>query len=282
MDDSDLDVRLRGKTFVCGVGVQKSGTTWLHDYLAARPGVFMSSRKELHYFDRRFGKATKIEEAVVRQLRRQLGHAGEGEALQYTDKLTEALDMLRMYYDDEGYAAYFARRVGHAEFFGEITPSYCLIGKEGFTYMRSLFPRIRIIYLMRDPFDRHHSLMRMSEEGRGQPGFAARNFLAVLNRPQASQMADYRNHVEALRSVFTPDELFIGFYETLFSEREIRRLCDFLGIGFEPAAYETRLNTSGTSTSLDPDIVAAAMQKLAPAYAFCRENFPDLPASWRA
>ena len=31
MDDSDLALRLRGKTFICGVGVQKADTAWLHD-----------------------------------------------------------------------------------------------------------------------------------------------------------------------------------------------------------------------------------------------------------
>jgi hypothetical protein len=282
MDDADIDVRLRGKTYVVGVGVQKAGTTWLHDYLAGHPEVFMSERKELHYFDKRFGRATRIEQAIVRQLRRQLEMIPDGGPVSYTAKFTEIVDMLRMQYDDHGYAAYFAQRAGANRLFGEVTPSYCMIGEDGFHYMKSLFPRIKVIYLMRDPLDRHHSLMRMTEEDRGEPGFAQRNFLAVLDRPQGRQMADYRHHVESLRAVFTPEELFIGFYETLFNEPEIRRLCEFLGIPFAPASYETRLNTSRTLTELDAAVISAAMTKLEPTYSFCREAFPELPPSWRA
>ena len=281
MNDADIDVRLRGKTYVVGVGVQKAGTTWLHDYLAAHPDVSMSARKELHYFDKRFGKATRIEQAVIKQLRRQLELIPEGGTVEYTGKFTEIVDMLRMQYDDHGYAAYFAQRAGNAKLFGEITPSYCTIGEEGLRYMKSLFPRIKVIYLLRDPVDRHHSLMRMTEEARGEPGFARRNFLAVLEKPQARQMADYRAHLETLRSVFTPDELFVGFYETLFNETEITRLCTFLGIGFQPGSYAKRLNTSSANTGLEPELIAAAARALESTYSYCRKSFPDLPASWR-
>ncbi|NIJ43343.1 hypothetical protein FHS78_003657 [Parvibaculum indicum] len=46
---------LDNKCFILGVGAQKAGTSWLHDYLERRPEVFMPSPwKELHYFDARY------------------------------------------------------------------------------------------------------------------------------------------------------------------------------------------------------------------------------------
>lgn len=43
-----------------GVGGQKAGTTWLHANLACHPDLFLTSPKELHYFDR--GYRTRLRE----------------------------------------------------------------------------------------------------------------------------------------------------------------------------------------------------------------------------
>lgn len=46
-----------GAGFVLFVGPMKSGTTWIHDYLAARPGVRLPARvKETFFFDRLYDR----------------------------------------------------------------------------------------------------------------------------------------------------------------------------------------------------------------------------------
>lgn len=104
------------------------------------------------------------------------------------------------------------------------------------------------------------SLMRMAKDHRGEPGFALRNFLPALDRPVPRSMADYRSHIEALQVVFTPEDLFVDFYETLFTETEIRRLCGFIGVDFQPASYTTRVNTSNNAADIDSGLVAVARQ----------------------
>src|SRR5215208_108045 len=52
--DSVMDVFEGDRTYFVGIGAQKAGTTWLHDYLSSRPDTFMSPIKELHYFDAEF------------------------------------------------------------------------------------------------------------------------------------------------------------------------------------------------------------------------------------
>ena len=43
-------------TFV-GIGVPRAGTTWLHEWLAAHPHVYMPTRrKEIRFFDRHYGR----------------------------------------------------------------------------------------------------------------------------------------------------------------------------------------------------------------------------------
>ncbi len=277
------DQRLEGKTYVVGVGVQKAGTSWLHDYLSAQPGFYTSPRKEMHYFDSRFAPGTtKIRHLLVRQLKKQAERMLAAEDFStFSPRFIEAADRVRMHYDDNGYPDYFAARVGANSHFGEITPSYCLIGEEGFRYMRSLFPAIRVIYLMRDPVDRHLSFMRMSEEGREQPGFALKNFIPSLSRGFAQQMSDYRSHLEALRAVFSPEELFIGFYEHLFTEAEIARLCQFIGIPAAPGSFDTRIRTSGTAADPTPEMIAEAVEILKPTYDYVRATVPGVPERWR-
>ena len=285
--DTDIDLRLRGRTFVVGVGVQKAGTTWLYEYLATHPDVCMSEKKEMHYFDVRFdARPSQLADQTLRRLQRRLNRlfdkVGESGKVEYTERIKELLDLARVQYDDEGYAGYFARRVGDHKLFGEITPAYALIGEEGFTYMRNLFPRRKVIYLMRDPVDRHYSMMRMQEEKRERPGMAIRDFITGLDESFNSRTADYPTHIQALRSVFPEEDLFFGFYETLFTEAEVRRLCAFLDIPFRPANYDERVNTSSTKSALDESLIAQARERLAPVYDYCRKTFPDLPASWRA
>lgn len=283
MTDADIDPRLRGKTYVVGVGVQKAGTTWLHDYLAGQPDIYMSERKEMHYFDARFGaKANKIGPMMIRQLKRHLEQIDDRGPIRYSDKFTELLDMVRMQYDEQGYPDYFARRVAGQKLFGEITPAYALIGEEGFSCMKRFFPRVKVIYLMRDPVERHHSMMRMAEDDRNDPGFATRSFIETLDRPFGRNMADYPAHIDALRKVFAPEEMYFGFYETLFTEQEIGRLCAFLDIPFAPAAYDTRLNKSSAKSTLDPALAAEARRKLGFVYDYCRKTFDNVPESWRA
>lgn len=182
---------------------------------------------------------------------------------------------------EHGYSGYFARRVGEQPLFGEVTSAYSLIGEAGFRYLKQLFPRTKVIYLMRDPIDRHHSLMRMQERNGRTPGFVQRNFLSTIDNKFSWNMADYASHVEALRGVFSESELYTGYYETLFTGAEIARICDFLGLALEPAAYATRLNTSEVAHELDPELVGAARAKFAATYDYCRRNFPGLPRSWR-
>ena len=44
--------------FVLGVGAQKAGTTWLHEYLASLPEVDLGFMKEYHVFDQNYVRDT--------------------------------------------------------------------------------------------------------------------------------------------------------------------------------------------------------------------------------
>jgi hypothetical protein len=41
-----------------------------------------------------------------------------------------------------------------------------------------------------------------------------------------------------LEQVFAPDELYLGFYEELFSDKAIAEICSFLELPFRPGNYD--------------------------------------------
>ena len=124
------------KIFVLGIGAQKAGTTWLHDYFINRGDIYMPKRKEMHYFDAKHRP----------DLRKGKKREPQGRSADPGARLTAS--QLQAFGDGEQYKGFFRARVpdgiGH---FGEITPSYSLIGKSGFEEVRALFRNIRLIFV---------------------------------------------------------------------------------------------------------------------------------------
>lgn len=280
---NQIDPRLKDKTFVCGVGVQKAGTTWLHDYLADRGDIYMSTPKEIHFFDTLYAaeRNADLEGRFLSQVIKRLKGSSPDDPPGKRRKLLTMLDMYRMYIDDDGYADYFARRVGDNMLFGEITPAYCLIGEEGFSHIRRLFPKIKIIYLMRDPIDRHYSMSRMAVKRNASGLTAEEYFRKSLDRPFGRGMGNYQYHLETLREMFKPDELFIGYYENLFNDAQIQRICDFLGVPFMTGDYGFHANKSEEGQGLTSDMVMLAREAFDGVYSYCKKTLPDVPKSWR-
>lgn len=266
---------LSNRTFLLGVGAHKAGTTWLHDYLNNHPDVFMSPIKEMHFFGNRF----KPENAwpythFRRRLRDRKAQFGE------KGKTCTALRArLRMGGNMKAYRRFFRWRVGAAPVFGEITPAYAILDIKELQYARSRFDRIRVIFLMRNPVDRLWSHMRFSEkydtldELESQLG-------NVLSKPAYRQRINYAQTLQNLQQVFTPDELHVEFYEHLFTDAAIQRLCAFLGIDDRPANFKKRLNVSmklPLSPLLRPNVVADLRDQ----YEFVIAQFgANTPQSW--
>ncbi|HUG60462.1 MAG TPA: sulfotransferase, partial [Methylomirabilota bacterium] len=128
---------LSEKTFILGVGAQKAGTTWLHQYLDEHPEVFMSPIKELHYFDEKH--CAELAPMTTQRFRKRLA------AVTAKDKVRPAMvralsARIAMKSDDKAYERYFEERVKpQHRAFGEITPSYSLLPVEGFRDAKSRF-----------------------------------------------------------------------------------------------------------------------------------------------
>lgn len=275
---------IKDKTFVLGIGAMKAGTTWLYAYFDDHHDIYASSIKELHYFDQiyrpdmcaYFGR--KFAESLATQL------ASSGTENQFKDRpdIVDLADRVRM--NDEGDSAYvdfFEKRVPqNIHSFCEITPSYSLLRENGFAAIKALFPKTKIIFLMRDPIDRYHSALRMFE--RGGVINANHEFQRSLYEPFHYERGRYDLTIESVLKVFDEKDVFFGFYETLFTEKEVRRLTSFLDIDYVEPNFSRYFNVGVQARPLTEQDLQMAYEAYAPVYKFCRSIFgSNIPASWR-
>lgn len=163
------------------IGAQKAGTSWLHKVISRQPGAFMSSPKELNYFNR---------PASFRDPR-----------------------------SVEAYARYFDGSEG-AHLIGESTPGYFWHREDrpGPPIPERVQERLgqpTIVVLLRDPVDRAASaFVHHLYHGRIKPGtriMDADPALGILD------MGHYRRHLKAWVNVFGWGSLRILFYEDILA-----------------------------------------------------------------
>lgn len=275
---------LDGKTFVLGIGAQKAGTSWLADYLEARPEVYISPLKEVHYFETKYVASAAAD--VGRLFRKRRGILRR-QLIVPTRKRRERLAHVNArlaMMNDADYVAYFERYApASCSHFGEVTPAYSLLGREGFEDIARCFDRPRLIFILRDPVDRFYSQLRMNmRAGRLPNRSEADLFAEALESPTYCGRTFYHETFDALRTVFAADQVHIAFYEELFGDAEISRMCEFLGLAFIPGAYDEKSNAAPRPARLDPKLADLARARFAPVYDFCRAEFGDrVPAAWR-
>lgn len=270
------------RVFMLGVGAQKAGTTWLHRYLDAHPQCWMSPIKEMHFFDELFlpeagaglaGKHYERLESIVGRLIR-----GDRPPLQRLEIAHDLLDRAAMKGSIPRYLDFFAARIGGARVFGEISPSYSLLGQAHFAEIARHHPDIRPVFLMRDPVDRFWSALRMRE--RESEGFSALDAIgAQLRSDQVVLRGRYDLTLKALRPVFG-DRLLVLFYEDLFREESIARLCAHLGLDPHPADFEKRENVSPEIAGLGAEHQARIFETFRPVYEHVAATGTALPEAW--
>lgn len=269
-----------GKTFLLGVGCQKGGTTWLYDYLTKVDGVALGQLKEYHIFDM---TDLSIGAKKLRKLERKDKRVRAGRK-ESKESVTLRMHLLA---DEQNYYQYFDDLLqGEGQMLAaDITPAYAALSAERFTTIREQFAArgitVKAVFLMRDPVERVWSSVRMMLRDQAEKKPDAR----VLERDQeelvlerhetANQRArtNYHLTVAALEQAFAPENIFYGFYETLFREETIRELSSFLGLPYGAPEFAQRQNESPKSEAISAEAARHVASSYAPVYAFARERF---------
>jgi len=276
---------LKGKTLILGVGAQRCGTTWLHDYLSGHPQIFASPIKEMHFFDAHLGVQDKEKwtSKFDGRLQRFARRDSVGDARELRTALEERA---KMHDDPSTYLEYFSSRAGDKPFLCEITPSYGLLSAEQFKWVKDFFApsgvTLKLVFLMRDPIDRHRSFAQLRARGSGR----SVDFLRSLSLNQAVARGRYDLVLERLRSVFEPEQIITAFYEDIFANPDIhlRKIMDRVGIEYiEPKIAERKNAAPPRETPLTESEISAAMTVFRPVYEYVNREFArEKPATWRA
>ncbi|SIO27927.1 Sulfotransferase family protein [Rhodovulum sp. ES.010] len=281
-------------TLLFGLGATKAGTSWLYRYLEAHPECHLRAIKELHYFD-------ALEAGRLHRARDEIDRAraalaarpvpadrvrAEARARRLKDMADWSAALARG--DEAAYLDYLGAGRGERRLVADITPAYALLPAARLRLMAAMASDVRFVYLLRDPVARLWSHVRMIAHRRAAPGEAlgprARRILArVLKGGEAHIAArgDYRAVLSRLWDAIDPSRLFLGFYEELFSQSAVDRLCGFLGVGPRAAALQVRVH-AGPDLSMTAVQRAAAAAWLAPQYDFVAERLGRLPAEWQS
>lgn len=272
-------------TVMYGMGATKAGTSWLYDYLGAHPDCAMPIPKELHYFDRAEGFFKRDMTAKYQQRLDKLDPASSrAAALRRYIALVQADNG-----SNAAYAGYVKASAGQSALFGDITPSYSMVSTDMLRRMAQVAPVTKFVYLMRDPVARLWSNIRMeaSMKADRMGGDAAvyaeeiaQNYIDGGSQAVASR-SDYVGVLKRLTAAVPAKDVFVEFYERLFSADTITRLCAFLGIRDVAGDFGKRVH-EGAKMTLAPDLRDALRAKLAPQYAGVAERFNDLPDAWQA
>lgn len=271
-------------TFVLGLGCQKGGTTWLSQYLADSPQFEPGFKKEYHVFDHPDFQ-DKAQQKAIARASKMLNRMEEGKSAQSGPLLWASFFADRETYYDH-FSGLLTRPGIRAT--GDITPLYSRLPGERLTEIRGKFAdrgiRTVAVLLMRDPVERVWSHARMYRRGMDDsaPGSAERMVAARYAKPVYSERTRYDRTLAAMDEAFPPEDIYVEFYERLFSERPLRRLAEQIGIDFHAPDLDYRANATKKTTTLAPDITRTVANHFRPVYEAVAARFPDvdLPALW--
>ncbi|MHA3915333.1 hypothetical protein [Halovulum sp. GXIMD14793] len=154
-----------GPDFI-GIGLQKSGSTFLYQALAAHPGITFPATAQ------RLGRAAPVIDGVT------------------VNTLPKEVHFLKGRNEAIGWPAYLSLFPKSAGISGEITPLYATAGRDRIAQLRQYCPDIRVFALLRHPVERDWSAIRMIAKRQGVLA-ADEALLRIADLPQVQQMGNY-------------------------------------------------------------------------------------------
>ena len=219
--------------FLC-VGVHKGGTTWLYQQLDCHPDFWMPPLKELHYFDQ-LSRVQRPSSSRCRDER-------DCRFLESINRLSA-----KPFIDFEHYAQLFEPKGPLLS--GDISPNYSTLSNKIIRRIVGYFPKLKVIFLARDPVERVWSHLSMEVRYHQIESFDVtdidevnRNLLRrglLLRSYPSAVVAQWKRYVH-------PDRFRIYFFDDLQRDpTELRRsILHFLGADPDKPASSVPANNN--------------------------------------
>lgn len=264
------------KTFLLGVGAQKSGTTWLHHYLSSQIFANFGFEKEYHIFD----TLTIPCCAHFRESAEEMATADVNGDIT-TSRKSAAMRRVAFMSDLTMYFEYFCSLLEDGGIFltGDVTPSYSGLSAETYALIRQNFESrgitVKPVFLMRNPVYRLQSMARMHLRAASIHPTADQE-LEEMNRLFLTDAdltrVSYHQTIPNLERVFA-DDLYLNFYERFFEADSIADLGRFLGMDLSEADFTVAKNVSRTSNILGRGTYDRFRDGYAEIFAYCQARF---------
>jgi hypothetical protein len=194
-------------TFVC-IGGQRCATTWLHGVLDRLPNVHVCQSKETDFF--------------------------------YANILRQDLAVYERNFDPPIGQEPCAVR-------GELSPNYCMLKRRSIELIRQLYPRLRLILIIRNPVERTLSqawldLRHMNGQPYAEP-LSLGDYLRHVERQRTKRRNDYARVICDWQAVFGAEALHIELFDELRADPTafLRRVLRHLGTDDTVALPESLL-----------------------------------------
>ncbi|HHH52310.1 MAG TPA: sulfotransferase [Bacteroidetes bacterium] len=287
-----------GPDFIC-IGAQKAGTSWLWKMLKSHPEIWVTPKKDIHYFDRALSYPSPsylLERPIYERLigredwnhhyRVMLRHDFQNVVLR--KNLRDFIWLLKYYFgdfEDDWYISLF--KGGGKKLKGEITPSYSILDVKDVRRVFRLFPRVQIIFIMRNPIDRAWSQLRFHWTKSAIKSIDDHNELInFIESPEQQLRSNYVRTIKIWQSVFPADQLLLCFYDDLVSNQTkyLSNIFNYLKV--QDIAHElSEIDGKRINISQKIDIPVEIYQYLANKYSpeidkLC-EMLSRVPEEWR-
>lgn len=219
-----------GPDFLC-IGAQKGGTTWLYHQLETHPDFWMPPFKELHYFD----ALGRVDRASVPR--------------QEDERDSRFLESLKRLGADltinlQNYARLFEPKGSLLS--GDITPTYSILSKKVIRQIARSLPKLKVIFLARDPIERLWSHLSMEVSYHQIEPFDVADIQALNRnlRRRGLLLRSYPSRTVTRWKRYLRPELFrVFFFDDLEKNPDELRRSILLFLGADPERADSERRT---------------------------------------
>ncbi|MDP9223770.1 MAG: sulfotransferase [Actinomycetota bacterium] len=299
-----------GPDFFC-IGMPKAGTQWLYESLHQCPGFWMPPIKEMHFFDKDFLESDRRVRADTANLRRchevlsgpMAGQSPVGalradmpNRMRDHDFAERWIRMSDNGYRLEDYHALFRSKGSGLS--GDITPTYSALSEREVQIVKSAFPRLKVILLIRDPVGRawssfnmyiRYQLMSKAERRMG-------NVIRIMEEKATLEELTHFMNLHGSRqrsfpsvsygrwvSVFGERQVHVTFFQDIVSRPAgvIEDVCTFLGVAPEsPPVPARNAKEKRPRTAMGDEHKAFLNDYFRDEYRAMRALFPGKASEW--
>lgn len=245
------------KIFILGMGVQKAGTTWVHGYLSDFAEVNFGFQKEYHVLDyniNAFKKMNIKRMMSLSELQNFHQEINTGDLDKISNRISSNLMTSSMITHEGLYYSYFNDLLNRETYItGDFTPEHAGLTKAKLRDIKNKFKKRGIdvfpLFIMRDPLERLRSNVSMTIANKDIKIQSDEELTEIKNYQLTRRdriKSDYLSTINNIKDVFN-NNCFISFYEEVFTENEVQKLTNALGLSYKKPKFKTFSNKASRS-----------------------------------